>query len=244
MRNLAAFGLLARQRGFAVRRAPLRAPTAKGVQVVADEAQRRVDITIDGEPFTSYIWPTRSRSRCSIRSSTPDGMTVTRGYPLDHGRASASTIRTTPACGSTTQGSTASTSGTTPKPSSRKTTPRWAPSSSTRSSPPERSQAGRVGHALHMDRRQRPPDPGRDHALRLFSNQGARVIDRTATLKALDQVVFKDEKDGMLGLRVASWLESPDGRRGHLYGLERRGHQGGIAPRPDAPLANISPAKA
>ncbi len=28
---------------------------APGVQVVADEAQRRVDITIDGKPFTSYL---------------------------------------------------------------------------------------------------------------------------------------------------------------------------------------------
>jgi len=30
---------------------------AKGVQVVADEAHQRVDITIDGKPFTSYVWP-------------------------------------------------------------------------------------------------------------------------------------------------------------------------------------------
>ncbi len=29
-----------------------------GVQVKADDANRRVDITIDGRPFTSYIWPT------------------------------------------------------------------------------------------------------------------------------------------------------------------------------------------
>ena len=30
---------------------------ANGVQVVADEAHQRVDITIDGKPFTSYVWP-------------------------------------------------------------------------------------------------------------------------------------------------------------------------------------------
>ena len=35
----------------------------KGVQVIADEAHQRVDITIDGKPFTSYVWPVRSRSR-------------------------------------------------------------------------------------------------------------------------------------------------------------------------------------
>lgn len=30
----------------------------KGVQVTPNEAERRVDITIDGQPFTSYVWPT------------------------------------------------------------------------------------------------------------------------------------------------------------------------------------------
>ena len=34
------------------------ASPAKGVQVIANEANRRVDVTIDGLPFTSYIWTT------------------------------------------------------------------------------------------------------------------------------------------------------------------------------------------
>jgi len=38
---------------------------------------------------------------------------------------------------------------------------------------------------------------------------GAWVIDRTTTLKALMQVDFKDAKDGMLGLRVAHALQIP-----------------------------------
>ncbi len=29
----------------------------KGVSVIPHEAERRVDVLIDGEPFTSYIWP-------------------------------------------------------------------------------------------------------------------------------------------------------------------------------------------
>ena len=27
------------------------------VEVTADEAHQRVDVTIDGQPFTSYVWP-------------------------------------------------------------------------------------------------------------------------------------------------------------------------------------------
>src|SRR5713226_4021857 len=29
----------------------------KGVRVVKNEASRRVDVLVDGQPFTSYIWP-------------------------------------------------------------------------------------------------------------------------------------------------------------------------------------------
>ena len=30
---------------------------AQGVKATPDEAHHRIDITIDGKPFTSYVWP-------------------------------------------------------------------------------------------------------------------------------------------------------------------------------------------
>lgn len=30
---------------------------AAGVHLQVNEAARRVDVTVDGEPFTSYVWP-------------------------------------------------------------------------------------------------------------------------------------------------------------------------------------------
>jgi hypothetical protein len=42
----------------------------------------------------------------------------------------------------------------------------------------------------------------------------ARVIDELVTLKALDRAVFNDDKEGLLGMRVARWLESPDEKGG------------------------------
>ena len=74
----------------------------KGVQVVPDQANRRVDITIDGQPFTSYIWPTSSRSRSSIRSSMPTASPSPAAGRSIRAPASAPTIRTTTASGSTT----------------------------------------------------------------------------------------------------------------------------------------------
>jgi hypothetical protein len=49
----------------------------------------------------------------------------------------------------------------------------------------------------------------------IFERRGdARVIDQVITLKALDRAVFNDDKEGMLGMRVARWLESPDEKGG------------------------------
>jgi hypothetical protein len=42
----------------------------------------------------------------------------------------------------------------------------------------------------------------------------ARVIDQIITLKALDRVIFHDDKEGLLGMRVARWLESPNEKGG------------------------------
>src|SRR5271155_4215986 len=55
----------------------------KGVQVVADEAHQRVDITMDGKAFTSYIWPTSLKKPVLYPLITDEGITVTRGYPLE-----------------------------------------------------------------------------------------------------------------------------------------------------------------
>src|SRR6202034_2797712 len=49
----------------------------------------------------------------------------------------------------------------------------------------------------------------------IFAHDGAtRSIDLIVTLKALDHVVFNDDKDGLLGFRVARWLESPEEKGG------------------------------
>ena len=44
--------------------------------------------------------------------------------------------------------------------------------------------------------------------------KGSRTIDQTVTLQALDEVVFNDDKEGLLGMRVAHWLESADEKGG------------------------------
>ena len=53
------------------------------IRVTPNEADRRVDISIDGQPFTSYIWPTNLAKPVLYPLRTAKGTEVTRGFPLN-----------------------------------------------------------------------------------------------------------------------------------------------------------------
>jgi len=213
----------------------LRAAGASGVQVVPNEAERRVDITIDGQPFTSYIWPTTLKKPVLYPLITDQGITVTRGYPLD------------------------------PRPHERVDHPHhagmwfnysnvngfdfWNNSDAIR---PERApQMGTiletkiVSTSSGRDRGELVVDSvwvtGKgdrilDQTTRyIFSRRPhQRVIDQIVTLRALAPVVFHDDKDGLLGLRVASWLESPEEKGGIFLDASGRPTKVAAAPNSDA----------
>src|ERR1035438_5513746 len=187
----------------------------KGVSVVADEAHRRVDITIDGTAFTSYIWPTSLKKPVLYPIVDADGVTITRGYPLEV------------------------------RPGERVDHPHhaglWFNYESTNGfdfwnnsdaiQPERRAKMGTVLQTRIVSTKS-GADLGElvvesvwvtgdnkqilNQTTRyIFMRRSqARVIDEVITLKALDQVVFKDAKDGLFGLRVASWLESPEEKGG------------------------------
>src|SRR5882672_4671291 len=56
-------------------------PSAAGVQVVPDPANRKVDVLIDGQPFTAYIYPTTLKKPVLFPLRTAEGNYVTRGFP-------------------------------------------------------------------------------------------------------------------------------------------------------------------
>ena len=53
------------------------------MQVTVKEADRRVDVTVDGQPFTAYVWPTSLKKPVLYPIRTAKGTLVTRGFPLD-----------------------------------------------------------------------------------------------------------------------------------------------------------------
>src|SRR5947209_418494 len=184
---------------------------AQHVTVMPNESSRRVDVTIGGAPFTSYIWPERLRKPVlyPIRSAT--GTLVTRGWPLD------------------------------PRPGERVDHPHhvglwlnyesvngvdfWNNSDALK--PDDAAKMGTIFHRKLVssksgaDRGELVTEmdwvmPGgktilHERARFVFAGDAAaRRIERVSTLTALDErVVFADAKDGMLGMRVARQLEQP-----------------------------------
>jgi hypothetical protein len=211
MRNLIALAALALVSAGALAAAP-----GKGVQVIPDEANRRVDITIDGAPFTSYIWPATLKKPVLYPIVDAGGVTLTRGYPLS------------------------------PRPGERVDHPHHAGlwfnyakvngfdfwNNSDAIKPENRAKMGTILHTRIVSAKSGKESgelvaesvwiTGDDKKIveqttrYLFERHahGERAIEMTVTLKALDHVVFGDEKDGLLGLRVARWMESPEEKGG------------------------------
>lgn len=213
------------------------ASQGKGVQVVADAPNRRVDVTIDGEPFTSYIWPTSLKKPVLYPLIDAEGIQVTRGFPLD------------------------------PRPGERVDHPHHAGlwfnygnvngfdfwNNSDAIKPEDRAKMGTILHTGIVSTRSGPNSgelvvksvwvTGENQQILKqttryrFERRGrTREIDQIVTLQALDRAVFHDDKEGLLGLRVARWLESPEEKGGTFRDAN------GNATQVDAPTQTSTPA--
>ena len=193
----------------------LLAVSAKGVQVTTNVPQRRVDITIDGQPFTSYIWPTTLQKPVLFPIIDSNGETLTRGYPLaprpaermDHPHHDGLWFNYSNVNGfDFWNNSDAIPDARKPKMGSIRFDKIVSSSSGL--------QSGElVTQSTWIDGTGKPVIEETTHFI-FADHDGVRTIDREATLRALDKVVFGDDKDGLLGLRVASWLESPNAKGG------------------------------
>ena len=182
-----------------------------GVSVTPDESARRVDVTVDGKPFTSYVYPTSLKKPVLFPIRTAKGNSITRGFPLE------------------------------PRAGERVDHPHhvglWFNHGDVNgldfwnnSDEIEPDRAPKMGTILHRrvveaksgaDRGElvvesewvRPDTKPllRERTHYVFRASGdERIIERNTTLTALDQkVVLKDNKEGVLGLRVTRALEHP-----------------------------------
>ncbi len=185
--------------------------SAERIRIVPNEAERRVDVIIDGQPFTSYICPEKLAKPVLFPLRTAKGTVVTRGFPLES------------------------------HPGERVDHPHhvglwfnygnvngfdfWNNSEAIKRE--DTPKMGNIRHraiTLAKDGR----DQGeleieadwitgkeqlilKEHTRFVFrGGPNFRSIDRITTLQALgEKVVFHDDKEGVLGMRVARALEAP-----------------------------------
>ncbi len=180
------------------------------VSITIDETSRRVDVTIDGKPFTYYIWPITLKKPVLYPLRTDKGTVVTRGYPLEQ------------------------------RPGERIDHPHHAGlwfnyedvngidfwNNSDAIKPDQAPKMGTIFHRSIVSTKS--GEHGEldvetewvtfdkkvllnEHTHFVFRGApGFRSVDHITTLTALDSKVnFPDAKDGMLGLRVVRALEIP-----------------------------------
>lgn len=181
------------------------------IAVVPDEPDHRVDISIDGKPFTSYIWPATLKKPVLYPLRTANGTIITRGFPLE------------------------------PRPGERTDHPHQAGlwfnyenvngldfwNNSDAIKPEDAPKMGTILERKILSTKNGSEQGELDvetdwvtfekkvllneHSRFVFrGGPRFRSVDRITTLTALDErVSFPDAKDGMLGLRVIRALEIP-----------------------------------
>ena len=186
---------------------------AESVEVTPRPEERRVDIRIDGEPFTAYVWPERLAKPVLFPLRSAGGTLVTRGYPID------------------------------PRPGERVDHPHhvglwlnygdvngvdfW--NNSEALSPEEAAKMGTIHHravrsaeggndrgTLEVENNWIMPDGStvlQESTRFVFAgSEDTRSIDRITSLAVPSdgkRVLFADNKEGVLGLRVTRALEAP-----------------------------------
>lgn len=186
-------------------------PKAQGVSVSANEAARRVDILVDGRAFTSYIWPETQKKPVLFPLNASDGTPVTRGFPLDP-RAGERVDHPHHAGLWFNYGDVNGVDF-------------WNNSDTLK--PEAQSKMGTVKHrrivstksgkdsgelVVEMDWIMPNGKPILRETTRFVFRAGpnTRAVDRITSLTALDErVVFRDNKEGVIGMRVRRELEQP-----------------------------------
>jgi hypothetical protein len=181
------------------------------IKVVPNESARRADILIDGKPFTSYIWPDSLAKPVLYPLRSATGTIVTRGFPLeprpgeriDHPHHAGLWFNYGNVNGFDF----------------------W--NNSTAIKPEDAPKMGSIFHRSIVSatsgaaRGELIVDADwitgkqqlvlKEHTRFIFRGDSKfRSVDRITTLQAQsEKVVFNDDKEGLLGMRVARALEMP-----------------------------------
>lgn len=179
------------------------------VKVIKSATENRVDVSIGGKPFTSFLYPDSLEKPVLFPLRAANGTVVTRGFPLtpkegdptDHPHHIGMWFNFENVNGLDFWNNSYAI------PANKKSQYGWI-----RTDKVLETSGGKTGRlAYHANWTNQQKDVILEETTRFeFSgDKTRRVIDRITTLKATIDVVFNDAKDGMLGLRVAHELQMP-----------------------------------
>ncbi|WP_316811859.1 PmoA family protein [Pedobacter heparinus] len=183
----------------------------KKVNFVSDVKHQKVDVLIDGKPFTSFLYPDNLEKPILYPLMTASGLTVTRGFPLDkrgnertdHPHHVGLWLNYESVNGLDFWNNSYNI------PADKKSKYGWI-----RNVKVEKTQGheknGYLVYSANWERQDKHVLLKESTVFAFSGTDDTRTIDRTTTLTAQkDTVYFKDIKDGMLGLRVTKELELP-----------------------------------
>lgn len=183
----------------------------KKVSFSDDLNQKKVDILIDGKPFTSFLYPDNLEKPILYPLQTASGLTLTRGFPLvkngnertDHPHHVGLWFNYESVNGLDFWNNSYSI------PVDKKSKYGWIRNVKVEAIKKGMNK-GTLNYIANWERQDKVVLL-REKTIFVFSGtDDTRTIDRTTTLTAQkDTVYFKDVKDGMLGLRVTKELELP-----------------------------------
>ena len=190
---------------------------AQTVKLTENKAKKQVDVTVDGQPFTSYVYWDDQKKPILYPLRTAKGTIVTRGYPLEkvagertdhphhisswfnYGNINGVDFWNTPPDGMTRDTGTIEKYGT------------------IKHQAIKGMKNGKGAASLNVTMDWLMPDGAKimqqDETIYFRTAKDLRIIDRVITLTAQNEkVVFNDSKEGALGIRVTRTLEEPSNK--------------------------------
>ena len=187
---------------------------AQNVRIAENKEKKQIDVTVDGQAFTSYIFWDNQKKPILYPLRTAKGVTVTRGYPLErvagertdhphhisswfnYGNINGVDFWNTPPEGMTRNSGREEKFGVIKH----------------RAAKAMKSGKGKAELDVTMDWIM--PDGSKimqqDETIFFRAAKDLRIIDRVITLTAQEkQVVFRDSKEGAIAIRVTRALEEP-----------------------------------
>ena len=182
----------------------------QAVKLVKDEKVRKVDVLIGGKPFTTFAYPDTLEKPILYPVRAANGTVVSRGFPIrplpgeptDHPHHMGIWFNYENVNGLDFWNNSYAI------PQDKKSGYGWIKTDRILEAS---SGAAKGTLAYHANWTNQQNAVLLEETTRLeFSGDGhQRIIDRTTELKAVQDVLFKDAKDGLLGMRVAHELQIP-----------------------------------